>query len=76
MNYDPLDHLPTTRQLIAAWIVCLGIAGLLGVTGRGWGVATAAATDPTEVATAPARCPMAGVRLPEFVPLPVDHARI
>ena len=26
MAYHPGDHVPTARQILAAWLVCLGIA--------------------------------------------------
>jgi hypothetical protein len=26
MTYRPADHIPTGRQVLAAWLVCLGIA--------------------------------------------------
>jgi hypothetical protein len=29
MDYDPADHVPTGRQVAAAWVACLAIAALM-----------------------------------------------
>jgi hypothetical protein len=28
MSYDPFEHRPSAGQIVAAWLICLGIAGL------------------------------------------------
>jgi hypothetical protein len=34
MDYEPRDHTPMAMQVLAAWVVCLGIVGLtVGLTG-------------------------------------------
>jgi hypothetical protein len=75
MSYDPQDHIPSARQIIAAWVVCLGIAGLaLGMTAGRQEFVPEAAADPVHVAGAPDPCPMAGVRIPTLAVCQADQA--
>ena len=68
MSYDPRDRIPSARQVVAAWVICLGIAGLaLGMTVGRRDTATAAAADRTHVAKAAAPYPMTSLRIPRFV---------
>lgn len=65
MEYDPGDHALTTRQVLAAWAVCLGIAGLaVGLTAGRHSLTNAAAAGPT--AAAPSPPAMNGVQIPRF----------
>jgi hypothetical protein len=67
MSYNPNDHTMTARQVLAGWIVCLGIIGLaLAVTGGRQAISVANADDAQYAGTAAARCPLSGVRLPSF----------
>jgi len=72
MSYDPFERRPTAREIVAAWVICLGIAGLgLALTvGR---EAPAAATTAQALPGA-AHDPdgMAGVRLPGAHPAPAE----
>src|SRR6202041_3673064 len=72
MSYDPADYRPTARGTVAAWVICLGIAGLglALVTGRGRLTPAACAQPVHGVASAADRCPMAGVRIPRAGPMP------
>jgi hypothetical protein len=76
MDYDPRDHMPTARQVLAAWVVCLGIIGLIvGLTAMRRDFTAAAAADPI-AATPPADPPvMDGVRIPRFAVCCPDPAR-
>ena len=49
MDYDPKDHAFTVKQIIAGWIVCIGIVGLvLGLAcGHADGPAAAMAAGPS-----------------------------
>ena len=76
MDYDPRDHMPTARQVLAAWVVCLGIVGLtVGLAAKRHDLATAAAAEP--IAAAPPADPsvMDGVRIPRFALCCTDPAR-
>ena len=64
MCYDPFEHRPTSREIIAAWVVCLGIVGLGLALTLGHGAAQSAA--------APNPSTMAGVRLPGVRPAAAD----
>ena len=74
MSYDPFEHRPSAREIVAAWIICLGIAGL----GLAFTVGREAPADAASVQSAPAtmgdsdRYPMAGVRLPGAHPEPTE----
>ena len=67
MDYDPRDHMPTPRQVLAAWMFCLGIVGLtVGLLAGRHDLTTTAAADPIAAAI-PADPPvMDGVRIPRF----------
>jgi hypothetical protein len=66
MDYNPRDHIPTARQIIAAWVVCGVITGLaLGMTAR-HSVVPAAAASPDATAQTSAPCPTANLRIPTF----------
>jgi hypothetical protein len=51
MSYDPFEHRPSPREIVAAWIICLGIAGL-GVGLTAGHEAPAAAPQPMPAAQA------------------------
>ena len=72
MGYDPFEHRPAARDIAAAWVICLGIAGLgLALTvGRDALTAAASARPAHTRAGDPSGCPMAGVRIPHAPPLP------
>jgi hypothetical protein len=73
MDYEPHDHRSTGKEVVVAWVVCLGIAGLgLGMTAQGRAVATAAVA-PT-VVSAPEPCAMTGARIPTFALCRTDQA--
>jgi hypothetical protein len=76
MDYDPRDHMPTARQILAAWVVCLGIVDLaVGLTVVRHFTSAAAAADPI-AATRPADpSTMDGVRIPRFALCCLDPAR-
>jgi hypothetical protein len=61
MDYEPRDHTPMAMQVLAAWVVCLGIIGLtVGLTGvRHHLAATAAVAQPADP---PAACEFRGSR--------------
>lgn len=71
MDYDPRDHTPMAMQVLAAWVVCLGIIGLtFGLTGvRHHLAATAAVAQPADP---PA---MNGMRIPRFALCRPDPTR-
>jgi len=67
MSYDPNDHAITARQILAGWIVCLGIVGLaVAVTAERHPLSATSAIDPHRTAAATERCSMNGIRLPSF----------
>jgi hypothetical protein len=69
MDYNPRDHIPTARQIVAAWVVCGVITGLaLGMTARHPVVPAAAASSAATAAAVQtlAPCPTANLRLPTF----------
>jgi len=67
MSYNPNDHSVTARQVLAGWIVCVGIIGLaLFVTGGRQPISIANADDPPHAVAALEHCPLSGVRLPSF----------
>jgi hypothetical protein len=72
MGYDPFEHRPAARDIVAAWVICLGIAGLgLALTvGREVLSANASAQPAHTMAGGLVRCPMAGVRIPLARPTP------
>jgi len=65
MGYDPRDHIPTARQVLAAWVVCLAIIGLAAVSTAAHDL-TGAAADPIAAAASAGRPAMNGVRTPQF----------
>jgi hypothetical protein len=65
MGYDPRDHIPTARQVLAAWVVCLSIIGLAVVSTAGHDL-TGAAADPIAAAASAGRPAMNGVQAPQF----------
>jgi hypothetical protein len=76
MNYDPRDHTPMARQVLAAWVVCLGIIGLTaGLTAVRHHLTTAVAIDPIAAAQAAGSSAMNGVRIPRFTLCGPDPAR-
>jgi hypothetical protein len=67
MSYDPQDHTPSTKQVVAAWVICLGIIGLaLATTSGRHEVVPAAIADATNAAVTADPAPLAGVHIPEF----------
>jgi hypothetical protein len=69
MSYNPQDHSPSTKQVVAAWAICLGIAGLaLGLTLMHQDVVPDAVADSmsARVAAYPGPGPLTGVHIPEF----------
>jgi hypothetical protein len=75
MSYNPNDHTMTARQVLAGWIVCLGIIGLaLAVTSGRQAIPVANADDPQYAGAAAERCPLSGVRLPSFAACATSEA--
>jgi hypothetical protein len=75
MSYNPDDHTMTARQVLAGWIVCLGIIGLaLAVTGGRQAIPVANADDPQYAGAAAKCCPLSGVRLPYFAACAASEA--
>jgi hypothetical protein len=74
MSYDPFEHRPSAGQIVAAWLICLGIAGLaLAFTAEREAPAAAVSGQPVAVrAGDPGRYPMAGVRIPDAHPVPAE----
>ena len=75
MSYRPEDHVFTTKQVAAAWVVCLGVAALgLTTMGERHDLSAEDITDlPDSAAASAANCPTAGVHIPRFavqVPAP------
>jgi hypothetical protein len=70
MSYDPFEHRPSVRQIVAGWLICLGIAGLaLALTAGREAPAAAESEQPVAArAGGPGRDPMAGVRNPDAHP--------
>lgn len=77
MDYDPRDHMPTARQVLAAWAVCLSIVGLtVGLAAMRRDFTATAAADPIAAAAAPAApSVMDGLRNPRFAVCCPDPAR-
>jgi hypothetical protein len=77
MDYDPRDHMPTARQVLAAWVLCLGMIGLaVGLTAMRHDLtSTAAAADPIAVAPLADPSAMDGLRIPRFALCPPDPTR-
>jgi hypothetical protein len=74
MSYNPNDHTVTARQILAGWVVCLGIIGLaLALTGGRQAISVANADDPPYARAAAERCPLSGVRLPSFAACAVSR---
>ncbi|HTW50857.1 MAG TPA: hypothetical protein VME45_03070 [Stellaceae bacterium] len=72
MSYDPFERRPTAREIVAAWVICLGIAGLgLALTVGREAPATATAARALR-GTAHDPEGMAGVRLPGAHPAPAE----
>jgi hypothetical protein len=61
MNYDPFEHRPLVGEIVAAWVICLGIVGLGLALSLHHRVPAAVASAPTTTHNSGA---MAGVRLP------------
>jgi hypothetical protein len=67
MSYDPKDHAITGKQAAAAWVICLGIAGLaLGMATRQGPPSEAAAAATPQVAAVVAEPPLSGVHIPRY----------
>jgi hypothetical protein len=71
MSYDPIEHRPSARQIVAAWLICLGIAGLALAFTAGREAPAAAESEQPVAARAgdPGWYPMAGVRIPDAHPV-------
>jgi hypothetical protein len=66
MHYDPKDHIPSAKAVAAAWIICVGVAGLaLGMTAAQRDFVRPAVATPASVAKVPKPDPLTGVRIPE-----------
>ena len=74
ISYDPFEHRPSAREIVAGWLICLGIAGLaLAFTAGREAPAAAASAQPVAArAGDPGRYPMAGVRIPDAHPVPAE----
>jgi hypothetical protein len=72
MGYDPFERRPAARDIVAAWVICLGIACLgLALTAGREALTTVASPQPAHtMAGEPSCCPMAGVRIPRGRPIP------
>jgi hypothetical protein len=46
MSYDPFEHRPSAREIVAGWLVCLGIVGLALAFTAGREAPAAAAAQP------------------------------
>jgi hypothetical protein len=67
MSYDPQNHTPSTKQVVAAWTICLCIVGLvLGLTIGCRDVVPNAVAGPMNGRVTANPGPLAGVRIPEF----------
>jgi len=78
MDYDPRDHIPTLRRLLAAWVLCLGIGGLaIGLSAIRFAPSRIVAAG-SSVTGPPADLPaMTGARIPRFAaycPKPPPHS--
>jgi hypothetical protein len=59
--------MPSPKQVVAAWVVCLGVVGAaLGLTILHHNVVPDAVADPTKAAATTKSAPLAGVHIPEF----------
>jgi hypothetical protein len=77
MDYEPGDHTPNPRQVAAAWVMCLGIAGAaLAVTSGRSEVAPSATAETVHAAQALTAdpCPLAGVRNPAYAQCSSDRS--
>src|SRR5271163_2164119 len=75
MSYNPQDHTPSMKQVVAAWAICLGIASLaLGLTLMHQDVVPDAVADSTNarVAAYPGPGPLTDVHIPEFAICQMD----
>jgi hypothetical protein len=67
MSYDPQDHTPSTKQVIAAWAICLGIVvAALGSTIERRDVVPDAVADTTHTVATAKSPPLTGVHIPAF----------
>jgi hypothetical protein len=67
MNYDPQDHTPSPKQVVAVWAICLAILGsALGLTVLHHDVVPDATAGSTKVEATANSAPLAGVHIPEF----------
>jgi hypothetical protein len=77
MEYEPGDHAPNLRQIAAAWVICLGVAGVaLAVTSGRPEMAPLATAQTVHAAQAqtPDPCPLAGVRNPTYAQCSSDQS--
>jgi hypothetical protein len=77
MEYEPGDHTPNPRQVAAAWVICLAIAGVaLAATSGRPGIAPSATAETVHAAQAqtPDPCPLTGVRNPAYALCPSDRS--
>ena len=72
MDYDPRDHTPTARQLLAAWTVCIGMVGVTVSLAPSRHDLADFAADTITVADPAAT---SGVRVPRFATWRYDLAR-
>jgi hypothetical protein len=76
MDYDPLDRIPNTREVLVAWILCLVLGGFaVAMTIGGEQAVLPAAAAQVATATAAEPSSTAGVRIPQFAVCQADPAR-
>jgi hypothetical protein len=68
-TYEPRDYWVTARQIVGAWLILLGVAGLgLALTVKGMDLAGSASATPVRpAASAATSYPIAGLRYPGLV---------
>jgi hypothetical protein len=75
MSYDPNDQVVTWRQVLAGWILCLGIAGLaVALTAEHHSISAVQAVDSSPIAGPAMGGRMTGTRIPHFVTCATEEA--